>query len=181
MTSSKKLMRNYDVFGSIDVHLSDDDIFQAIASGDIVMSMKTLQGVKKGVLTNVWQIPKISRTLFFVGCFTKDVGPVVFDKEGCFAETKGAKLKIGVREGKEFFKLHMTPVFQDEANVVKPLAHNEDIISYLWHLRLGHIDHDGLSAIVKKNLTIGIDIASLNKCGFVIAVRLESKPAYVSN
>ena len=35
--------------------------------------------------------------------------------------------------------------------------------SYLWHLRLGHIVHDGLSAIMKQKLGIGIDIASVSK------------------
>ena len=40
--------------------------------------------------------------------------------------------------------------------------------SYLWHLRLGHIGHGGLDTIVKQKLSVGIDIASVNKwelCG----------------
>ena len=32
--------------------------------------------------------------------------------------------------------------------------------SYLWHLRLGHIGHSGLDAIVKQKLGVGVDIAS---------------------
>ncbi|GMF47913.1 unnamed protein product [Phytophthora lilii] len=60
------------------------------------MSMKTPQGSKKGVLTNVWHIPKLSRNLFSVGRFTKDVGPVTFETDGCFAEVKGLKWKLGV-------------------------------------------------------------------------------------
>uniref|UniRef100_A0AAV1VGZ7 Integrase catalytic domain-containing protein n=1 Tax=Peronospora matthiolae TaxID=2874970 RepID=A0AAV1VGZ7_9STRA len=35
--------------------------------------------------------------------------------------------------------------------------------SYLWHLRLGHIGHDGLNCIVTKNIGIGIDISSVKK------------------
>ncbi|CEG39830.1 FOG: Transposon-encoded proteins with TYA, reverse transcriptase, integrase domains in various combinations [Plasmopara halstedii] len=126
------------------------------------MSMKTSHGVKKGVLTNLWHIPKLSRNLFSVGCFTKDVGPVVFDKEGCLAEMKGVKWKIGAREGKGLFRLQMTPVARGEANPVKFTTMNKDI-SYLWHLHLGHTGHDGLSAIIKKYLATGIDIASVNK------------------
>ena len=34
---------------------------------------------------------------------------------------------------------------------------------YLWHLRLSHIGHDGLDAIVKKKLGFGIDITLVNK------------------
>uniref|UniRef100_A0AAV1TKL0 Retrovirus-related Pol polyprotein from transposon TNT 1-94-like beta-barrel domain-containing protein n=1 Tax=Peronospora matthiolae TaxID=2874970 RepID=A0AAV1TKL0_9STRA len=105
MTCSKKFMRNYKGFDAVDVHLADDGIVQAIGSGDIVMSMKTPQGMKKGVLTNVWHIPKLSRNLFSVGRFTKDVGPVTFTKDGCYGEAKGTKWKIGAREGKGLFKL----------------------------------------------------------------------------
>ena len=33
----------------------------------------------------------------------------------------------------------------------------------MWHLRLGHIGHGGLDAIVKQKLGVGIDITSVNK------------------
>uniref|UniRef100_A0AAV1V9B4 Retrovirus-related Pol polyprotein from transposon TNT 1-94-like beta-barrel domain-containing protein n=1 Tax=Peronospora matthiolae TaxID=2874970 RepID=A0AAV1V9B4_9STRA len=78
------------------------------------MSMKTPQGIKKGVLTNVWHIPKLSRNLFSVGRFTKDVGRVTFTKDGCYGEAKGTKWKIGAREGKGLFKLQMTPVAPEQ-------------------------------------------------------------------
>ncbi|NJI21344.1 hypothetical protein HBJ00_22205, partial [Aeromonas veronii] len=86
MTSSKKFMRNYKKISPVDVHLADDGVVQAIGRGDIVMKMQTPRGVKKGVLTNVWHIPKLSRNLFSVGRFTKDVGPVTFESDGCFTE-----------------------------------------------------------------------------------------------
>ena len=119
MTCSKKFMTNYKVFSPIDVHLADDGVVQAIGCGDIMMSMKTPKGIKKGVLTKVWHIPKLSRNLFSVGRFTKDVGPVTFDTDGCFAEAKGMKWKIGAREGKGLFKLQMTPLVGDAANAAK--------------------------------------------------------------
>ncbi|KAG6578271.1 Copia proteinlike [Phytophthora cinnamomi] len=91
MTSSKKFMRIYKKISPVDVHLADDGVVQAIGRGDIVMKMQTSRGVKKGVLTNVWHIPKLSRNLSSVGRFTKDVGPVMFESDGCFTETKGLK------------------------------------------------------------------------------------------
>ena len=163
MTCSKTFMRNYKVFTPVDVHLADDGIVQAIGSGDIVMSMKTPQGIKKGVLTNVWHIPKLTRNLFSVGRFTKDVGPVTFTTDGCYAEAKGVKWMIGAREGKGLFKLQMDPVACDEANAAKSSGCQGDTKSYLWHLRLGHIGHDGLDAIVKKNIGIGVDITAVKK------------------
>ncbi|POM74929.1 Copia proteinlike [Phytophthora palmivora] len=62
------------------------------------------------VFTKVWHIPKLSRNLFSVGRFTKDVGPVTFERDGCFAETKKIKWQLGAREGKGLFKLCMTPI-----------------------------------------------------------------------
>uniref|UniRef100_A0AAV1T0R4 Retrovirus-related Pol polyprotein from transposon TNT 1-94-like beta-barrel domain-containing protein n=1 Tax=Peronospora matthiolae TaxID=2874970 RepID=A0AAV1T0R4_9STRA len=114
MTSSKKFMKNYKVFISVDVHLADDGVAQAIGKGDIVMSMKTPRGTKKGVLTDVWHIPMLLRNLFSVGRFTKDVGSVTLETNGCFAETKCVKWKLGAREGKWLFKLCMTPEASNE-------------------------------------------------------------------
>ena len=98
MTSSKEFMRNYKEFIPVDLHLADDGVVQAIGKGDIVMAMKTRQGVNKGVLTDVWHIPKLSRNLFSVRRFIKDVGPVTFEVDGCFADTKGFKWKLGTLE-----------------------------------------------------------------------------------
>ncbi|KAF1318429.1 Integrase catalytic core protein, partial [Globisporangium splendens] len=151
MSYSKRFMINYKNIDPVDVHLADDGVVQAIGSGDIVMTMKTPSGDKKGVLTNVWHIPKLTRNLFSVGRFTKDVAPMMFDIS------------------KGLFKLCMTPVKTESARVASAAA---DIPragkSYLWHLRLGHIGHGGLDAIVKQKLGISIDITSVNKwelCG----------------
>ncbi|KAG2758708.1 Retrovirus-related Pol polyprotein from transposon TNT 1-94 [Phytophthora cactorum] len=160
MTYSKEYMKNFKKITPVDVHLADDGVVQALGTGDIVMSMRTPRGMKKGVLTNVWYIPKLSRNLFSVGRFTKDVGPVTFESDGCFAETKGLKWKLGAREGKGLFKLCMTPMMPDEANVASSKDRKGDTTSYLWQLRLGHIGHGGLDAIVKKGYGTGINMTS---------------------
>ena len=83
LTSTKQFMKNYKEISPVDVHLADDGVVQAIGTEDIVMSMKTPRGIKKGVLTGVWHIPKLSRNLFSVGRFTKNVGAVTFNSDGC--------------------------------------------------------------------------------------------------
>ncbi|KAF1328946.1 Gag-pol polyprotein, partial [Globisporangium splendens] len=169
MSYSKRFMTKYKTIDPVDVHLADDGVVQAIGSGDIVMTMKTPSGDKKGVLTNVRHIPKLTRNLFSVGRFTKDVAPMTFDTSVCYVNLKGQKWKVGERAGKGLFKLCMTPVKTELARVASAAA---DIPrtgkSYLWHLRLGHIGHGGLDAIVKQKLGIGIDITSVSKwelCG----------------
>ncbi|KAG6604645.1 Gag-pol Polyprotein [Phytophthora cinnamomi] len=77
--------------------------------------------------------------------------------------TNGLKWKLGAREGKGLFKLSMTPVMPDEANVASSKDRKGDTTSYLWHLRLGHIGHGGLDAIVKKGYGSGIDMTSVKQ------------------
>lgn len=163
MTSSKKFMRNFKTITPRDVHLADDGVVQVIRSGDIVMSMQTPHGIKKGLLTNVWYIPKLSRNLFSVGRFTKDVGAVTFESEGCFAMTKGLKWKLGARQGEGLFKLCMTPLLPDEANVITSSGCHGDTNSYLWHLRFGHISYGGLDTMIKKKIGYGLDMGSVKQ------------------
>ncbi|KAG2758561.1 hypothetical protein Pcac1_g29317 [Phytophthora cactorum] len=54
----------------------------------------------------------------------------------------------------------MTPMMPDEANVASSKDRKGDTTSYLWHLRLGHIGHGGLDAIVKKGYGTGINMTS---------------------
>ena len=61
MSYSKEFMANYKTIDPVNVHLTDDGVVEAIGSADVVMTMKTPNGMKKGMLTNVWYIPKLSR------------------------------------------------------------------------------------------------------------------------
>lgn len=82
MTYSSEFMQNYKKIKPIKVHLADDGVVVAIGKGDVEMVMKTPNGMQKGVLTNVWHIPKLSLNLFSAGRFTKDVAPIIFDVNG---------------------------------------------------------------------------------------------------
>lgn len=75
MTYSKEYMKNYKKMTPVDVHLADDGVVQAVGSGDIVMSMKTPRGIKKGVLTKVWHIPSCRATCFRSGDSPRMLGP----------------------------------------------------------------------------------------------------------
>ncbi|KAH7460370.1 Retrovirus-related Pol polyprotein from transposon TNT 1-94 [Phytophthora ramorum] len=57
----------------------------------------------------------------------------------------------------------MTPMMPDEANAASSKDRQGDTTSYLWHLRLGHIGHGGLDAIVKKSYGVGIDMTSVKQ------------------
>ena len=83
MTHSKSVFSNFRSIKSVKVHLADDGIVEAIGCGDVEMTMNTPCGLRKGVLTNVWFVPKLSRNLFSVARFARDVGPITFDSTKC--------------------------------------------------------------------------------------------------
>ena len=86
----------------MDVHLADDGVVQAIGTGDIVMYMKTPHGMEKGMLCESWRInPKLSRNLFSVGRFTKDVGPVTFERDGALSRQKECNEGLGLAREKD--------------------------------------------------------------------------------
>lgn len=52
---------------------------------------------KAALPTSVRHIPRLSHELYFIGWLTKDVGPVTFERNGCFAETMASRWKLGAR------------------------------------------------------------------------------------
>ena len=92
MSYLKEFMVNYKNIDPVNEHLADDGVVEPIEIGDAVMTMKTPSGIKKGVLTNVLYIPKLSRNLFSVGRFTKDVSPMTFNTSVCFVLLKNLKV-----------------------------------------------------------------------------------------
>lgn len=170
MTHSKSCFTNFRSIKPIKVHLADDGTVEAIGCGDVEMSMKTPHGLRKGVLTNVWFVPKLSRNLFSVARFARDVGPITFDSTKCVATMNGSKWTIGKRIGKGLFQLDMTPTVASKSAATANALVSSDTSSmsksYLWHLRLGHIGHGGLDMIVKNKLGVGIDIGSASKWEF---------------
>ncbi|CEG42923.1 retrotransposon ty1-copia subclass [Plasmopara halstedii] len=78
MTYSIEYMMNYTKVAPVNVRLADDDVVQAIRTGDIVMSMMTPRKMKK----------------------------VIFERDECFAEAKGLSWKLDAHKGKGLLKLY---------------------------------------------------------------------------
>ena len=86
-------MRNFTEITLVSLPLADDGVVQDVGISDIFMATKTAHGVKNGVITTVWHIPKLSRNLFSVGRLAKDVGPATFECDRCFADTKRSQVE----------------------------------------------------------------------------------------
>ena len=108
------------------------------------------------MLRGVWHNPKLSRKLFSIGRFTKDVGPITFESDGCFVKAKGMQWKLGAREGKMLYKLCMMPVSTDEANVTSSSGCHGDTTLYLWHLVLGTLDIVVLTLSSKETMVLAL-------------------------
>ena len=167
MTHSKAVLTGYRSIQTVKVHLADDGTVEAIGCGDVEMVMKTQHGPRKGVLKNVWHVPRLSRNLFSVAPFARNVCPVTFETNKCVATLKGSVWTIGTRVGKGLLQLNMTPVIGGKSGAIAhALATSDSNLStklHIWHLRLGHIGHAGLDMIMKNKLCNGIDIAAVSK------------------
>lgn len=149
---------------AIKVHLADNDVIEAIGRGDIVMELATPKGFQRGVLKDVWFIPRLSRNLFSVSQFTTQDSTVSFEKNLCVMEKKGMKLAIGERFGKGLYKLKMAPV--EPANAMANLSEAKINLSKLWHERLGHIGSQGLEALVKNKMSSDMPLKTVADWGF---------------
>lgn len=166
MTHSKTVLTGYRSIKPVKVHLADDGTVEAIGCGDVEMVMQTQHGPRIGVLKNVWHVPRLSRNLFSVARFARDVGPITFEtNKKCAATLKGSVWTIGTRVKKGLFKRNMTPIIggKSGANAFATSDSNSTAKSHIWHLRLGHIGHAGLDLMVKNKLRNGINIAAASK------------------
>ncbi|CAI5739331.1 unnamed protein product [Peronospora destructor] len=157
ITYSKEYMKNYKVIAPVDVYLADDGVIQAVDTGDIVMSMQTPRGIKKGRRINLGEAANRKQVLQQPGNVL-DVGSITFEHDGCFAE---AKVAAG---SSVFVKAKGCSSSARHQSWRRGQCDRLDGVSWghHGHLRLGHIGHGGLDAIVKKNYGVGIDIASVN-------------------
>ncbi|KAF0706886.1 hypothetical protein AaE_013899 [Aphanomyces astaci] len=64
MTNSKEHFVVYSPMEPISVHLANDKTIQAVGKGDIIMELETPHGTQRGLLKDVWYLPKLSRNLF---------------------------------------------------------------------------------------------------------------------
>ena len=163
ITYATEYMNKYTKTSPANVHLADDGVMQPVGKGVIVMSMKNHLGVKTGVSTGVWNIPKLTRSLFSVGRVTKDVRPVTFESYASYGKAKYVNCQLFACMGMVRFMLCMTPLKLGEATVSSWKGHSEDTTFQLWHLQLGHIVHGVLDAIIKNVYGIIFDITSLNQ------------------
>ncbi|KAH9082935.1 hypothetical protein Ae201684P_013838 [Aphanomyces euteiches] len=119
--------------------------------------------LKRGVLKDVWYLPRLSRNLFSVRQFTSQCTSVSFEKNTCGMEKGGTKFAIGERFGKGLYKLKVKPV--KAPSTMANLSEDKPNPSKLWNERLGHIGSQGIQALVKNKLSSDMPLKSVQDWG----------------
>ncbi|KAH9186528.1 hypothetical protein AeNC1_011495, partial [Aphanomyces euteiches] len=154
MTNSLAKMINYKGMKAVKVHLADNDVFEAIGRGDIVMELATPEGLNRGELKDSLYLQRLSRNLFSVSRFTSpDTSVRIL-----------ASFAIDERFGKGLFKLKMKPVKAPSA--MANLSEAKRNPSNLCRERLGHIDSQGFHALVKNKLSSDMPLKSVEDWSF---------------
>ncbi|KAH9140545.1 hypothetical protein AeRB84_015232 [Aphanomyces euteiches] len=149
MTNSLVKMINYKGMKAVKVHLADNDVFEAIGRGDIVMELATPEGLKRGELKDSLYLQRLSRNLF---------------SSTSVMEKSGMMFAIDERFGKGLFKLKMKPVKAPSA--MANLSEAKRNPSNLCRERLGHIDSQGFHALVKNKLSSDMPLKSVEEWSF---------------
>ncbi|KAH9071225.1 hypothetical protein Ae201684P_013571 [Aphanomyces euteiches] len=137
-------MINYKGMKAVKVHLADNDVFEAIGRGDIVMELATPEGLKRGELKDSLYLQRLSRNFVM--------------------EKSGMMFAIDERFGKGLFKLKMKPVKAPSA--MANLSEAKRNPSNLCRERLGHIDSQGFHALVKNKLSSDMPLKSVEEWSF---------------
>ncbi|KAA0067938.1 gag/pol protein [Cucumis melo var. makuwa] len=150
------------------------DVISARAVGDV----KLFFGIKFMFLENLYIVPKIKRNLVFVSCLIEHMYSINFSMNEAFISKNGAKLEDNLyvlrpNEAKAVLNHEMfrTANTQNKRQRISP---NNN--TYLWHLRLDHINLDRIGRLVKNGLLNKLKDDSLPPCESCLEGKMTKRP-----
>ncbi|RVW98285.1 Retrovirus-related Pol polyprotein from transposon TNT 1-94 [Vitis vinifera] len=170
--------------GEVNIFLGDGTEVAVLAVGNIALNFKNNRTL---ILKNVLYVPSIRRNLISVSSLSKNGYSV------CFNEFYDGSVVIKFREQMicsgslidGLYILKVTPELQltnSEVNnfdIVAPLKRKRPIelsYTYLWHLRLGHINLDRISLLVKDGLLSSLKVEALPTCESCLEGKMTKRP-----
>lgn len=109
-----------------------------------------------GTISDVLYIPDLNKNLLSEGVLTGKNMPILKDGDKALVYQNNKVVAVAVRDTNNIYKMLFRTVI---LNV--NLTSHECLKT--WHERLGHINLNSISEIVKKNLVEGINIANMDK------------------
>ena len=168
--------------------IADKDVTMRVGSGEVV-SAKAV-GVaclnfrnKFLVLNNVFFIPGFRRSLIYVSMLHEQLfsisfinNEIVISRNGldiCHAKPKNGLYILRPTER----SLNNSEVFKVEhykSNKCQKFSHSDN--TYLWHLRLGHINLDRINRLVKDGLLRKLNVGTLPVCESCLEGKMTKRP-----
>ena len=130
----------------ISLRTGDGKAVSAEAVGDIYLYFDEFRFI---LLKDCFYVPNFKRNLISVACLINDCYSVSFNKSVVIRKNKSFICSGWMQQNLYFIKPNTYSLLDTELNNSKRLKSSEVDKSYLWHLRLGHINQDRILRLVK--------------------------------
>ena len=133
------------------IYLGDSSV--VLAEGEGKVRFPTYDGLDDNFLAlhNVLFLSKLTKNLFSVPAMAQMGAEICFDKEKCTVIKNAKKITIGHVLNGKLFRVN-TPEFVHLSTMSSTLSLD------IWHQRLGHLNHDYINQLKKKDLVDGLEI-----------------------
>ena len=157
MTGSKEFFMSLDEGYTSKVKIGDGKLHDIKGKGVVAVESK---GGNSKLIYDVHVVPSLAANLLSLGQLLKKGYKINFDDdEGTIIDKKNNSIVAKVKmNSKNVFPLTM-PLAENFAFKTEKIDE-----AYLWHLRYGHLNYNGLKLLKDKNMVLGLPpIAKLNQ------------------
>ncbi|KAJ9553136.1 hypothetical protein OSB04_017181 [Centaurea solstitialis] len=176
MTGRKEILHNFKPKFCGSVQFGNEQYALILGYGDVIQDKITIKKVSL--------VEGLGHNLFSIGQFCDKDLEVGFKKRRCVVKTEsGKELLVGTRR-RNLYKIDLRDVKAKNTLCLLSKASNQQ--SFLWHMRLSHLNFKGLNKLVIGNLAIGIPdlrfqqdhLCSACQLGKMKRVSHKSKPEH---
>ena len=168
--------------------LADRDVTMRVGSGEVI-STKAVGVVRLNlrnkflVLNNVFFIPGFRRNLIYVSRLHEQLfsisfinNEIVISRNGldiCHAKPENGLYVLRPTE-RSLNNLELLKVEHPKFNKRQKVSHSDN--TYLWHLRLGHINLDRINRLVKDGPLRKLNVGTLPVCESCLEGKMTKRP-----
>jgi len=125
--------------------------------GTVILNVRYGSGVVPCKFENVLHVPSFEYSLLSVSTMTKNGMKVTFGSDKCEISNHSQVLATGILEGSLYFLKGAAQVVKNESAHIASLQ--------LWHERLAHVNHQGVSSMVSRGIVRGVKIGTRSQIG----------------
>ena len=166
--------------GAFSMRVGSGDVVSARAVGVIRLRFNNNNFI---LLNNVFFIPGFTRNLISVSKLLEQLYSVSFDNKSVIIAKNGLNICSGINENNLYVLrplIHTTLLNTEMFKVEKPKTKRHKISpeneTYLWHLRLGHINLDRINRLVKSGSLSELKVGTLPVCESCLEGKMTKRP-----